>query len=260
MDISIISKLVSIILAISLASERLVTFIKTLVPPLNTPEPPPVPPFSTQEKTRRFIVMILAFLTGWLAAKLMGTEEGFFSGRLNVGTEALPIWIPYFIIGLMASGGSAFWAKILEYIKAVNDIKGQFATQERMNTQMKMTAMAGGGGAAFKAVNLTGGAAPANPAAAEIRTVKFEAAFSGGVGTLSVKINGQTLNFAGSGQLNIDLPTGVYAYTVSGGASPTNQGAVVLTITAVTGSVISHSPHQYPHGPILSNTHPLLVS
>ncbi len=255
MDISIIMKLVSIILAISLASERLVTFIKTLVPALNTPDPAPVPPYSTQEKTRRFAVMILAFLTGWGAAILMGKDADPF-GKLNVGSDALPIWIPYFIIGLMASGGSAFWAKILEYIKAVNEIKGQFATQEKMNTQLKMTTMSAmaGGGAAFA------GATFAKAGGGPLKTIQFDAVFSGGNGTLNVKIDNQTIHFNGSGQQNIDLSPGVYSYIVSGAASPSAQANVVLTITGVTGSVISHSPHTYGSGPILPNVHPLLLT
>ncbi|MBD1362388.1 hypothetical protein IDJ77_01080 [Mucilaginibacter sp. ZT4R22] len=265
MDISIIMKLVSIILAISLASERLVTFIKTLVPALNTPDPAPIPPYSTQEKLRRFAVMILAFLAGWGAAAMMAKDPTGFFGNLNVGldTDSGKILIPCFIVGLMASGGSAFWAKILEYIKAVNEIKGQFATQEKMNTQFKMatmTAMAGGGGAAFKAANLVAPVGAANLATSVIRTVRFNTAFSGGLGTLDIIINGQTLHFDKNEHQDIQLPAGVHTYAVSGAAAQGPGGGVILTITAITGAVISHSPHQYNAGIILPNLHPLMVS
>ena len=59
-----ITKLVSIILAISLASERLVTFLKTLIPWLA--EPAPTVPSATpilpkDDKARRVTVMFIAF-------------------------------------------------------------------------------------------------------------------------------------------------------------------------------------------------------
>jgi hypothetical protein len=105
-------------MAISVAGERLVTFIKTLVPWLSSPQVTVPANDSTKEIVRKVIVMIIAFLACWLTAEMAKTDA------------IIKPWL----LGLLASGGSAFWTNILTYLKGVSDIKKQAGLQEKLKT------------------------------------------------------------------------------------------------------------------------------
>jgi hypothetical protein len=118
-----ITKLVSIILAISLASDRLVTFIKTLIPWLAEKPAAAQPVQPTNDTARRVTVMIIAFAAATLTSWLLGQDK-----------------LPYnfWIMGLLASGGSAFWTNILAYLSAIKDISNQKAVQEKVKSQSQI--------------------------------------------------------------------------------------------------------------------------
>jgi hypothetical protein len=118
MDLTELTKLVTLIMAISVAGERLVTFVKTLVPWLSSPQVTVPTNDSTKEIIRKVIVMVIAFLSCWLTAYLANTDS------------IIKPWL----LGLLASGGSAFWTNILTYLKGVSDVKKQAGLQEKINT------------------------------------------------------------------------------------------------------------------------------
>ncbi|PWK80180.1 hypothetical protein LX99_00644 [Mucilaginibacter oryzae] len=137
MDISAITKLISVILAISLASERLITLVKTNFSWLQEP-PPTVPPVNDgKEKTRRSALMIIAFIVSWVTARYSNGEHGFFE-TFWLGKD--DTHIPVALIGLMASGGSAFWTNLLGYVSAVKDVNKQKSQQETLNTSAQLSA------------------------------------------------------------------------------------------------------------------------
>lgn len=126
MDITTLTKLITFILAISLAGERLVTFLKTLVPWLAGRATTTPPANDRSDILRKVVVMLLAFscciLTAYLAA------------QPDVKTFTRTYGLPPAIVGLLASCGSAFWTNILGYLKAISDIKSEQSAQEKINS------------------------------------------------------------------------------------------------------------------------------
>lgn len=112
MDVVKLTSIVSLILALSIASERLVEIIKGFVPSLdkaNTIN-------DKAEGRRRSYLQILAVLSGILTAYL--------------SRDYVPDEIAHSIngwsilgLGLLASGGSGFWNSVLTYLTKVKDIK-----------------------------------------------------------------------------------------------------------------------------------------
>ena len=250
MEVSIITKLISIVLAVSLASERLVSILKTISPWLAGPQPPSTPlPDSRMERVRKVVVMLISFFIGWLMSSYSDGEFKIFDS-LDIGINNFKI--PYFIIGLMASGGSAFWTSILSYVKAVRDVSTQQNVQETLKTGAQLSALASG-----RKDFLAAGFASLDPLS--LTTVQFDATFSGGAGTLKVQINGYPdLDFSNNGSQSMQLQKGTVNYAISGAASNGPGGGVVLTISG--SGVISDSPLIYPAGLILPNVHAMLIS
>ncbi len=120
-----IIKLITLILAISLAGERLVTFLKTLIPWLAGDPNATQPDTSGLEISRKVILMVLAFLSCWLTAYLV---------KMKMDDAQKALLPDDAVLGLLASSGSAFWTTILGYTKAVRDIKIQQQQQEKVNT------------------------------------------------------------------------------------------------------------------------------
>ncbi len=140
MDITLLTKLITIVLAVSLASERLVTLLKTTFPALASPTVAPgapVPPINGKERRRQFVVMLIAFLAAWLTAGFL-YKDGYnpFKSYALSNDVNLPIWV----IGLLASGGSAFWTSLLGYARAAKDISNQKFLQEKLNTNAQLNA------------------------------------------------------------------------------------------------------------------------
>jgi hypothetical protein len=128
MTIETFSALVAMLLAISLAAERLVTIVKTLAPDwlgtarLTDDKKSEHP---TRDRPRRFVVQLIALAAAWItAAFLAGSTDGATAfdllGEINfAANQGLPVPV----VAVLASGGSAFWANILGYTKAVKDIR-----------------------------------------------------------------------------------------------------------------------------------------
>jgi hypothetical protein len=140
MNINDLSEMTTILLAISLASERVVTILKTTFPVWLADEKKT----EAQEvdlvadKNRRLMILFISFLTSWFAAsfladvpglvnqELFGAEGSTFLGYIKFGDTQLPT----FILGLLASGGSSLWSNVLGYTKAVKDVQTQRKASE----------------------------------------------------------------------------------------------------------------------------------
>jgi len=130
MSIDALSSLVAVVLAVSLAAERLVTVLKTAFPAQLADEQKT----EAQEvdlvadRPRRLLVQLLAFAAAWLTATFLTTND---LTQLGLSSPFKPVQLaaggavtlPAYIVGLLASGGSAFWNNVLGYTKALKDTK-----------------------------------------------------------------------------------------------------------------------------------------
>jgi len=103
---------VSLLAALSVATERAVEIVKGSIPWLNNQASD-----KTVEGIRQTILHLLAAACGFVTAWMAGaTLTGVVPGNWGPGTS-------YCIIGLLVSGGSGFWNSILSYAKASKDIQ-----------------------------------------------------------------------------------------------------------------------------------------
>ena len=151
-----LSEFAVVLLAISLATERFVVIVKTLVARLQSPgerelrrKPPPpgaraakprkrsmasaaldrVMSHPIGEKERRTWVIAASVIGAYLTTALVATTDdvGFLSalvGRIAIGGREWPVWI----VAIMATGGSAFWGQVVAYASALKDIQQTQAT------------------------------------------------------------------------------------------------------------------------------------
>ncbi len=120
MDITKLTAVVSILITLSVASERLVEIIKGFFPSLNVEnlDPP-------AEAWRKAIISIIAVVSGiftaWLSSPIL---KGLLKDLLELNTSKTEDYIfAILALGLLASGGSAFWNSILEYLLKIKDLK-----------------------------------------------------------------------------------------------------------------------------------------
>ncbi len=106
-----LSTTVGIILALSIASERLVEIIKGYIPWLDHKRVN-----VKEEGKRRSAVQILAVVSGIVTAFM---AKDYLPVVVVEQTNVLNI----IGLGLLASGGSGFWNSILTYVTKVKDIK-----------------------------------------------------------------------------------------------------------------------------------------
>jgi len=112
MNIGNLVALVSVLVALSVASERLVDIIKGLVSFLNQENSD-----KTKEGWRRSALQVLAVVAGIITALLAQPAiKGVVPGLSD------NVW-GILALGLLASGGSGFWNAILAYVLNVKDIK-----------------------------------------------------------------------------------------------------------------------------------------
>ena len=110
MDVNNLSSIITLLIALSVASERLVEIIKGFSKYLNEEKTDPA-----QEGRRKSILQILAVIAGIATAFL--------------ASPALPAsvipdsWFSKFALGLLASGGSGFWNSIQSYVTKAKEVK-----------------------------------------------------------------------------------------------------------------------------------------
>ena len=119
MDLTKLAAIVGLLVALSVASERLVEIIKGVIPWLTGKHED-----KTKEGWRRALNQLLAVGAGILTA---------YVARPVIPLEALPATNTLAIIalGLLASGGSGFWNAVLTYVLQLKDIQEAAAKQAR---------------------------------------------------------------------------------------------------------------------------------
>lgn len=114
---------VSFVLALSIASEKLVEIIKAFFPNLNLKKEG-----EQQETKRQTWIQFIAIISGLVSAFLVCyfiEDNGYID---SVGKV--------FAFGLLASGGSGVWNSILSYLLHIKDIKGNVSREgELRNTE-----------------------------------------------------------------------------------------------------------------------------
>jgi hypothetical protein len=132
MDMTKISTVVSLLIALSIASERLVEIVKGCIPALDQPRVDP-----TAEGRRRAVLQLLAVVAGIVTAFL---ASGIIPSELHEATTPLAT----IALGLLASGGSGFWNSILTYVGKVKDVKSLEASmKDAVVTNTRLNTVAG---------------------------------------------------------------------------------------------------------------------
>jgi hypothetical protein len=122
MDINNISSIVTLLAALSVASERLVEIVKGLFSFLSAENPD-----ATRERWRKTTLQILALVAGLLTAWL--TKDT--SAVKALIPDTTLAWIP---LGLLASGGSGFWNSIQTYLAKAKELKKAEVENKKVQT------------------------------------------------------------------------------------------------------------------------------
>ena len=118
MNVELLASVVTVILALSVTSERLVEIIKGLIPWLNEKRAT-----EAQEGWRRSALQSLAVVSAVLTAYLAGD---YVKEIIKLPDNISETWA-VLGLGLLASGGSGLWNSVLTYVSKVKDIKKQEA-------------------------------------------------------------------------------------------------------------------------------------
>lgn len=121
-----LSDLSALILAVSLATERLVVVLKTIFPRALAVEREPVGDELPDEadRARRLTVMAAAYGSALVVSMLIAGESASVAGLsipFYVGLGDARIPVP--LLALLASGGSALWNNVVGFTGAVKDIR-----------------------------------------------------------------------------------------------------------------------------------------
>ncbi|TVL98714.1 MAG: hypothetical protein CV087_20760 [Candidatus Brocadia sp. WS118] len=111
MDANKLATIVALLVALSVASERLVEIIKGIVPFLNQENSNP-----KKEGWRRATIHVVTVLAGILTALLSRSAIPENVYKPSSGWSILAL-------GLLTSGGSGFWNSVLTYFSKIKDIK-----------------------------------------------------------------------------------------------------------------------------------------
>lgn len=124
-----LSNLLAVLIALSVASERLVEILKNLIPWLRTGQTN-----ARMEARRKLALQLLAVLAGVATAFLAE----------NVLPTPLQDYRHLVVLGLLASGGSGFWTSVLGYVTSVKNIKRKEAVETGVRAAATVAAIANG--------------------------------------------------------------------------------------------------------------------
>jgi len=124
MDINTLAVIVTLLIGLSVASERLVAIVKGLIPFLNQENANPV-----FEGWRTSALQALAVAAGIVTALLARP----LIPSIVPGWDNLPGLLA---LGLLASGGSGFWNSIQGYVNLVKDIKKLERREKRLEARL----------------------------------------------------------------------------------------------------------------------------
>jgi hypothetical protein len=136
-SLSALDALSGLLLATSLASERFVTIVKTLVPWLAVEKTSESQAVALQaDRPRRIAVLALAFLGSYLTLGLLYGMWGV-AASVKVGDGSYPL----LALAFLGSSGSAFWTGVVGYVKQVKDTKEAQKQQVRLSNLDKAKTM-----------------------------------------------------------------------------------------------------------------------
>lgn len=115
------------LVALSVGVERVVEVLKGFVSWLRQDPDPSVDPDGRRAARRRAVLQILAALIGTGTALAIGPER-FFPGLTEPGDWRR--WAVAVLLGVMASGGSAFWNHALDVLDAVKKTREGLAVAQ----------------------------------------------------------------------------------------------------------------------------------
>src|ERR1043165_3112312 len=125
MDPTKLTTVISLLIALSIASERLVDIIKGVVPWLNQPRLK-----AADEGWRKAALQVLAAFAGITTAWLS-------SAAIPKGVGIPDDWTGTLALGLLGSGGSGFWNSILTYVTKAKDLKAAEAETKQIEVRAK---------------------------------------------------------------------------------------------------------------------------
>jgi hypothetical protein len=227
-----IIKLLTLVLGISVAGERLVTIIKSFTPWLPAPAGTGATgPVTNSDIAKRIALIVISFGCCLLTTALFHKNAPSLSA-FDMGTVGK---ISSWIVALMATGGSAFWTNLLGYFSALKDATNLQAAQSKQTVDAH----------AFTSRSKV----KEHVHDDDLVPVTFTAAFTGGAGNLNIKIypDGPSFGFDKDGSQTINLPSGVVKFQVTGAPSNGPKGGATLTID---GASISNSPISFGPGTI----------
>lgn len=123
MNVTNLTVIVTLLIALSIASERLVAIIQGVIPFLSQENVNAI-----KESWRKASIQLLAVISGITTALLSSpviteTLASLFCDPKNGCDQNWNATPAIFALGLLASGGSGFWNSILEYLLKVKDLK-----------------------------------------------------------------------------------------------------------------------------------------
>jgi hypothetical protein len=108
-----LTMIISLLVALSVAAERLVEIVKGLIPWLDKEDEwPKSLPKGWRDAVLQMLAVAAGIITAWLASAAIPAGVGIPDG-----------WTGKLALGLLASGGSGFWNSILTYVNKAKDIK-----------------------------------------------------------------------------------------------------------------------------------------
>ncbi len=124
MDASKLAAVVSVLVALSVASERLVEIVKGMIRFLNEAHADG----SNSERWRRVLLQLLSVVAG------VGTALLAQPAIKDVLPGLAENWWGILSLGLLASGGSGFWNAVLTYVLNVKDMKEALAKKAQKDS------------------------------------------------------------------------------------------------------------------------------
>lgn len=142
MQLELLSAVVAVLLAISLATERVVTSVKTLIPQLSVEKKTSAKEEDlAADRARRLTVQFVAFAIAWAMAGLLVRDGGFLMGNIEIQSPTVTVALPAFVVGLLASGGSAFWTNVVSFVSTATDIKKTVKASESLAYEAQARAL-----------------------------------------------------------------------------------------------------------------------
>lgn len=135
--LSNLDALSGLLLATSLAAERFVTIVKTLIPQLAVENTSPGQAAAlVADRPRRVVVLVLALIGSYLTLALV-SQIWNPASPVKVGTASYPLAV----LAFLGSSGSAFWTGVVGYVKQVKDVNEAKKQEIRLNNVAKAQSM-----------------------------------------------------------------------------------------------------------------------